>query len=96
MIDLFSTANRVLRIAEEEGADHCEVYIINKNKTDYTFEVKAGKKTFNGISSTIRGIAIRAAKDRKLGFGYSSDFSEEALRFTIRSVLSVAEETQGI
>jgi len=95
MIDLFSIANRVLKIAEEEGADHCEVYIINRNKTDYTFEVKAGKKTFNGISSTIRGIAIRAAKDRKLGFGYSSDFSEEALRFTIRSVLSVAEETQG-
>jgi len=95
MTDIFSIANRVLKIAEEEGADHCEVYIMNRNKTDYTFEVKAGKKTFNGISSTIRGIAIRAAKGGKLGFGYSSDFSEEALRFTIRSVLSVAEETQG-
>ena len=95
MIDLFSIANRVLKIAEEESADHCEVYVMNRNKADYAFEVKAGKKTFNGTSSTIRGIAIRAVKDGKLGFGYSSDFGEEALRFTIRAVLSVAEETRG-
>lgn len=95
MTDLFSIANRVLKIAEEEGADHCEVYIMNRNKADYVFEVKAGKKTFNGTSSTVRGMAIRAAKDEKLGFGYSSDFGEEALRFTIRAILSAAEETQG-
>ncbi len=95
MSELLSIAKIVLKIAEEEKVDHCEVYVMNKSKTDYIFGIEADKKTFSGISSTIKGMAIRVVKDNRLGFAYSSDFSKEALKSTVRSALSVAEETRG-
>ncbi len=84
MMEAKSLAEKIVTRALKEGADEAEVYLVSRREAELTVrngEVDTVKQ------ATSRGMGLRVFKDRKLGFTYTSDFSDEALDgFTKRTI----------
>ena len=77
-------AEKVVTKALRLGADEAEVYLENGREFELTVrngDVETVKQ------ATSKGMGLRIFKDKKLGFSYTSDFSDEALEeFTKRTL----------
>jgi PmbA protein len=77
-------AEKIVTKALKSGADEAEVYLENGREFELTVrngDVETVKQ------ATSKGMGLRVFKDKKLGFTYTSDFSEEALEeFTKKTI----------
>jgi PmbA protein len=77
-------AERVVKRALKLGVDEAEVYL--ESNRDFDLRVRNGEvETVK--QSTTKGIGLTVYKDKKLGFSYTSDLSDESLEeFTKRTI----------
>lgn len=83
-MDYKSLAEKIVTKALKSGADEAEVYLESGREFELTVrngDVETVKQ------ATSKGMGLRVFKDKKLGFTYTSDFSEEALEeFTKKTI----------
>ena len=77
-------AENIVKKALKLGADEAEVYL--ENKIEFELSVKNGNiETIK--QSSPKGLGLTVFKDKKIGFSYTSDFSDQALEeFTKKAV----------
>ena len=69
-------AENIVEKALKSGADEAEVYL--ENRRDFELSVRNGNvETVR--QATTKGIGLRVFKENKLGYSYTSDFSEQSL-----------------
>jgi len=88
--DLLSYCHKALSICEAEGAIEAEVFALARSSTSFSFSTVGGESSFEASSTTRLGIAIRTFKEGKMGFSYTTDLSDEALREAARSSLKAS------
>ncbi|TET22924.1 MAG: hypothetical protein E3J76_04465, partial [Candidatus Aminicenantes bacterium] len=77
-------AENVVKKALKLGADEAEVYL--ENGRDFELSIRNGDvETIK--QATSKGMGLTVFKDKKLGFSYTSDFSDKSLEeFTKKTV----------
>lgn len=77
-------AEKIVKKALKEGADEAEVYL--ENTREFELDVRNGDvETIK--QATSKGVGLTVFKDKKNGFSYTSDFSDESLEeFTKKTV----------
>lgn len=86
-MDSKSLAERIVTRALKSGADEAEVYLVSEREFELTVrngEVETVKQ------ATSKGLGLRIFKDKKLGFTYTSDFSNEALEESTRRAIQLS------
>ncbi|MGD2295295.1 MAG: TldD/PmbA family protein [Candidatus Aminicenantes bacterium] len=79
-------AERIVKKAKKMGADEAEAYI--ENNREFDLRVRNGDvETIK--QSTSKGVGLTVFKDKKLGFSYTSDFSEESLDEFIKKTVQL-------
>jgi len=77
-------AENIVKKALKLGADEAEVYLENERR--FELSVRNGDVE-NVKQATSKGLGLRVFKENKLGFSYTSDFSEDSLEeFTKKTV----------
>ena len=90
--DLLSYCHRALEICEAEGAEEAEIFALARSSTSFRFSTVGGESSFEASSTMRLGIAIRTFKEGKMGFSYTTDLSDEALREAAKSALKASME----
>ena len=77
-------AENIVKKALKSGADEAEAYL--ENLREFELDVRNGDvETIK--QATSKGVGLTVFKDKKLGFSYTSDFSDESLgEFTKKTV----------
>jgi len=86
-MDFQSLAEDIVRKALKSGADEAEAYLTNGREFNLTVrngDVETVKQ------ATFKGLGLTAFKDKKLGFSYTSDFSEEGLDAFIKRTVQIS------
>ncbi len=95
-MDLNEKGKRLLQIAlEEEGVEQAEAFFLFRRSMRNSLIREAGEKKFFGQFLEDRGVAFRVKVGGKLGFAYTSDLSEDSVRFAIRQAVASAREAEG-
>nr|MDO8134892.1 TldD/PmbA family protein [Candidatus Njordarchaeum guaymaensis] len=94
--DLISTAERIMKMAAKEGAEHAEVYIESRENLVMRITKVSGKDNFSARDQVMTGAALRVIKGGALGFAYLSNLGDESVKSSVRSALKVAEPQAGI
>ncbi len=95
-MDLREKAKKLLQMTlEEEGVEQAEVFLLNRRNTKNSILREAGEKKFFGQFLEDMGAAFRVKVGARLGFAYSSDLSEDSVRFAIKQAVASAQETKG-
>jgi PmbA protein len=83
-MDYKSLAEDLVKKAVELGADEAEVYL--ENNRDFELTVRNGDvETIK--QATSKGVGLTVFKDKKLGFSYTSDFSDRSVEeFTKKTI----------
>lgn len=85
--DYIDFAGEIVKMAVKKGAHEAEVYIEKGDK--FTLEVKDGQvETLHQAGS--KGLGLRIFKDKKLSFGYTSDFSIDGMENFIKDLIVIA------
>lgn len=79
-----SLAENIVKKALKLGADEAEVYLENQRE----FEMELRNKDVETVKqATSKGIGLTVFKDKRLGFSYTSDFSDQSIHeFTKKTV----------
>lgn len=85
-------AANVLKLAITKGNIKAEVFLLDSE--DMTLEV-ADKKVENMKLAQECGLGLRIIKDRRLGYAYTSDLSEQALKSVVEKAVYNSQETQA-
>lgn len=81
-------AERVVQEALKLGVDEAEVYL--ESNRDFDLRVRNGEvETVK--QSTTKGIGLTVYKDKKLGFSYTSDLTDESLEEFIKRTIQLSE-----
>jgi len=90
--DYIDFAADVVAKALHKGVDEAEVYIEKGDK--FSLEIKDGEiETLEQAGS--KGMGLRILKDRKLAFGYTSDFSSESIEKLADELIVIAKYSDG-
>ncbi len=83
---MLDAAKRIVELAQKEGADEAEVFIIESHGRGFSIE----KNSISTISGGVdKGIGIRVIKDKKLGFAYCTE--EQKAQKAILQALSLSK-----
>jgi len=93
--ELLAYCERALRACEVEGAEEAEAFVLARATTEVKLDRREGRPSLEGTSTSRLGLAIRVYRDGRLGFSYTTDLSEGALREVIRSTLKAARPLEG-
>lgn len=86
-MDFKSLAEKIVKKALKAGADEAETYLTSGR--EFNLMVRNGDvETVK--QATSKGIGLTVFKDRKLGFSYTSDFSEEGLETFIKRTVQLS------
>lgn len=81
-------AENIVKKALKLGADEAEVYV--ENNREFELNVRNGDvETIK--QSTSKGLGLTTFKEKKLGFSYTSDFSEESLDEFTKKTIQLAQ-----
>jgi len=83
-MDYKSLSKSIVKKALKFGADEAEVYLENGRR----FYIRVRNRDIETVKQAIsKGLGLRVFKENKLGFSYTSDFSEQSLEeFTKKTV----------
>ncbi|NIM91766.1 MAG: hypothetical protein GTO17_12565 [Candidatus Aminicenantes bacterium] len=80
-------AENVVKKALKAGADEAEVYLV----ADRDFELDVRNGDVETIKqATSKGLGLTVFKDKKLGFSYTSDFSDESITEFIKKTVQLS------
>ncbi len=80
-------AENIVKKTIKAGADEAEAYL--QNSRDFELTVRNGDvETIK--QATSKGIGLMVFKDKKLGFSYTSDFSEDAIEEFIKKTIQLS------
>jgi PmbA protein len=80
-------AENIIKKALKSGADEAEVYLV----ADRDFELDVRNGNVETIKqATSKGLGLTVFKDKKLGFSYTSDFSDESLQEFIKKTVQLS------
>jgi PmbA protein len=86
-MDFQSLAENIVEKALKSGADEAEAYLTNGR--EFTLTVRNGDvETVK--QATPKGLGLTVFKDKKLGFSYTSDFSEEGLEAFVKRTVQIS------
>jgi PmbA protein len=86
-MDFQSLAENIVKKSLKSGADEAEAYLTNGR--EFTLIVRNGE--VEAVKqATSKGMGLTVFKDKKLGFSYTSDFSEEALKAFIKRTIQLS------
>jgi len=88
--DLRKTALELLQMTLDHGADEADIMIQSGREAEVITRMM---KTESIKEATSEGYGIRVFKDKRLGFCFSSDFSEEGLRKAAEAAVELSGET---
>ncbi len=80
-------AEKIVKKTIKSGADEAEAYL--QNSRDFELTVRNGDVEFIK-QATSKGIGLLVFKDKKLGFSYTSDFSENAIEEFIKKTIQLS------
>jgi len=80
-------ASQVLDLAKKKGVENAEVFLLDSR--ELTIEI-AGQEVENLKLAEEKGLGLRVISQHRLGYAYSSDLSEQALRKTIERAVDNA------
>jgi PmbA protein len=87
-MDFRSMAENIVKKSLKSGADEAEAYLTNGR--EFTLTVRNGDvETVK--QATSKGLGLTVFKDKKHGFSYTSDFSEEGLEAFIKRTVQLAQ-----
>jgi len=82
-----SLAENIVKKALKSGADEAEVYL----EADREFELDVRNGDVETIKqATSKGLGLMVFKEKKLGFSYTSDFSEESLEEFVKRTVQLS------
>lgn len=87
-----AVAGNILNMAEKKGQMQAEVFMLNSRDT--TVEV-AEEKVENLKIAEEQGLGLRVIVNQRLGYAYTSDFSQAALSRLVEAAYSNAQQTQA-
>ena len=87
MTDYLELAKKVVETASAEGVE-AEAYILDEVETQIQFGNGAVEKL---SQSGARGMGVRVIRDGRVGYAYTSDFSDDAVEKTWKSALELSE-----
>jgi PmbA protein len=80
-------SENIVKKALKSGADEAEVYLV----VDRDFELDVRNGDVETIKqATSKGLGLTVFKDKKLGFSYTSDFSDESLQEFIKKTVQLS------
>jgi len=86
-MDFQSLAENIVKKSLKSGADEAEAYLTNGR--EFALTVRDGDvETVK--QATSKGVGLTVFKDRKIGFSYTSDFSDEGLEAFIKRTVQIA------
>jgi PmbA protein len=86
-MDFQSLAENIVKKSLKSGADEAEAYLTNGR--EFTLTVRNGDvETVK--QATSKGLGLTVFKDKKLGFSYTSDFSEKGLDAFIKRTVQIS------
>ncbi|CUU07145.1 microcin-processing peptidase 1. Unknown type peptidase. MEROPS family U62 [Candidatus Thermokryptus mobilis] len=89
-MDLIELAKSIISKATKNGADECDVFI----SMDEEFSVTVKDEEIESLKNAVtKGLGIRVFKDRKIGFAYTTDFSQFALEKIIDEAILLAKNS---
>lgn len=89
MTDIKDLSEQIIKLALKKGADEADVYLEVGRESEVSTrlgEVESIKQ------ASSKGLGLRVFKDKRLGFTYTSDFSEEQLDKLVASTVALADE----
>ncbi|MBI4652475.1 TldD/PmbA family protein [Candidatus Desantisbacteria bacterium] len=88
-MDYYALGENLIKQARKKGAHEAEIFISEKLKNT----IKVHHEEVESVkSSREKGLGIRIFIDKKLGFGYSSDFSDPHLSSLLDKIINLAQE----
>ncbi len=83
-------AEQMVKKALKLGADEAEVFMV----TTRSFELAVRNSDVEKIKQAVsKGLSLTVFKDKRLGFSYTSDFSDQSLETFIKKTLQLSQET---
>ncbi|WXG45067.1 MAG: TldD/PmbA family protein [Promethearchaeati archaeon SRVP18_Atabeyarchaeia-1] len=95
-MDLPHTAERIVKMAQGEGAERVEVFLESRENLVMRISRVSGKENLTTRDQTLAGAGIRVIKGGSLGFAYLSNLEDESIKSSVRSALKVAEPQPGL
>ena len=92
--DLLAYCEEALRACGAEGAQEAEAFILARSRKEVVLTVR-GEPVLTATGTYRMGLAIRAYRDGRLGFSYTTDLSGKALREAARSALRASRPIEG-
>lgn len=90
--ELENFASDIVSAAKRAGADEADVIIQMGRESEVTSRLEKIENLREAIS---QGLGLRIFKNKKLGFGYSSDFTPSAVNLAIKQAISLADEVSA-
>ncbi len=89
-MDLIELAKSIISKAMQKGADECDVFI----SMDEDFSVVIKDEEIESLKNAItKGLGVRVFKDKKIGFAYTTDFSNFALEKVTEEAILLAKNS---
>jgi PmbA protein len=95
-MDLIHTAERIIKMAQGEGAEQTEVFLESRENLVIRMMKVSGKENLTTRDQFTAGAGIRVLKGGALGFAYLSDLDDDSVKSSVRSALKVAEPQPGL
>lgn len=95
-VDLIRTAERIIKMAQAEGAEQAEVFLESRENLVMRISTVGGKENLMTRDQIITGAGTRVMKGGALGFAYFSNLEDESVVSSVRSALKVAEPQAGL
>ncbi|MFB0566808.1 MAG: TldD/PmbA family protein [Candidatus Aminicenantaceae bacterium] len=80
-------AEKIVKEAINSGAEEAEAYV--ENEREFELSIRNGDVE-NIKQATSKGIGLTVFKEKKLGFSYTSDFSEQSLKEFIKKTIQLS------
>ena len=93
--ELLSYCEDALRACEAEGAEEAEAFALSRTRIEVSLVVRGGEPDVAATGTSRLGLAMRAYADGRLGFSYTTDLSEKALREAARAALRASRPVEG-
>lgn len=90
MVDYKALCDDIIKYALKNGADEVEVYIESGRESEIGTRLEKLEKL---KEATSQGLGLRIFKNKRLGFAYTSDFSEKNIKEFIIKTIELSDET---
>ncbi len=93
--DLISRCEKAIKACLAEGAEEAEAFCLTRDTFYYRLSEAGGERLLEAYRTERTGVAIRVFREGRLGFSFTTDLSEEALREAARSALKASGEVES-